>query len=83
MWWAEKIYQVWSRSYSFVMAIQWPWQIRREQDEVVDATPVAPKRVDRRQSAINARDDCYMPIDVLAERLKKIISCKVLCDKVH
>ena len=57
-WWAEKIYQVWSRTFLFV-ATRWPWCVANaEVEEKVEATPVAPKRA-RRQPAINARDVCY------------------------
>ena len=59
-WWAEKLYQVWSRLYSFVVAIRLPWQARTEAEAVVEAAPVAvtPKR-SRRQQPVDARDVCY------------------------
>ena len=59
-WWAEKLYQVWSRLYSFVVAIRLPWQARTEVEAVAEATPVAvtPKR-SRRQQPVDARDVCY------------------------
>ena len=57
-WWAQKLYQVWSRLYSFVVAIRLPWQARTEveADVEVDAE-VQPKRSRPRQAAINARND--------------------------
>ena len=52
-WWAEKLYQVWSRFYSFVRA-RLPWQPKTE----VEAEEVTrPKRVRHRQAAIDARND--------------------------
>ena len=56
-WWAEKLYRIWSRSYSFVRA-RLPWQSKAEVEAEVTATEVAPKRT-RRQPAIDARDACY------------------------
>ena len=61
-WWAEKLHHVWSRLYYFVMTIQWPWHVRTEVEadndnvDAADATSVVPKRVGRRQPAIDARD---------------------------
>ena len=53
-WWAEKLYQVWSRTYSFVVAIRLPWQPKVE----VEAEEVThPKRVRHRQAAIDARNE--------------------------
>ena len=65
MWWAEKLYMVWSRLYATVATFHWPWQVQVSQEEEVEAIPVAPKRirVGRRQPAINARDACYKSID--------------------
>ena len=79
VWWAEKIYQVWSRLYLFI-ATRWPWGVTvDEEEEEAKATPVAPKRA-RRQPAINARDVCYNLFDAFVKRLKqKLISCKILC----
>ena len=55
-WWAEKIYQIWSRLYLFI-ATRWPWGVAVGEEEAKDF-PVAPKRT-RRQPAIDARDACY------------------------
>ena len=57
-WWAQKLYQVWSRLFSFVMTVRLPWQARSEveADVEVDAE-VQPKRSRPRQAAINARND--------------------------
>ena len=56
IWWAEKIYKVWSRLYLFI-ATRWPWRTAIEEEEA-KAVQVAPKRT-RRQPAIDARDACY------------------------
>ena len=79
VWWAEKIYQVWSRTFLFV-ATRWPWCVAgAEAEEKVEATPVAPKR-SRRQPAIDARDACYKLFEAFVKRLKKkILICKILC----
>ena len=53
-WWAQKLYQVWSRLLSFVMAIHWPWQATNGV-EVKDE--VQPKQVRHRQAAIDARNE--------------------------
>ena len=55
-WWAQKLYQVWSRLYAYVTAIRMPWQARSEVEDEAEATPVAPKR-NRQQAAIDARND--------------------------
>ena len=53
-WWAEKLYQVWSRLYSFVR-VRLPWQPKIEVEAEVE---VQPKRASRhRQAAIDARND--------------------------
>ena len=53
-WWAERLYHIWSRLFSFLMAIHWPWQatngLEVEDDEAVQ------KRV-HRQVAIDARNE--------------------------
>ena len=51
-WWAEKLYQVWSRLFSFVMTVRLPWQVKTE----VEAE-VQPKRGRHRQAAIDARNE--------------------------
>ena len=56
IWWAEKIYKIWSRLYLFI-ATRWPWRTAIEEEEA-KAVQVAPKRT-RRQPAIDARDACY------------------------
>ena len=57
-WWAEKIYQIWSRLYLFI-ATRWPWCVANaEVEEEANNVQVAPKR-SRRQPAIDARDACY------------------------
>ena len=56
-WWAEKLYQVWSRLYSFVTAIRLPWLPKTEVEGEVEVQ-VQPKRASRhRQAAIDARND--------------------------
>ena len=59
-WWAETIYKVWSRTYSFVRA-RLPWRPKTEVEADVDAevdAEVQPKRVSRpRQAAIDARNE--------------------------
>ena len=73
VWWSEKIYKVWSRSFLFV-ATRWPWCVTAaaEVEEKAEATQVAPKRSRRqRQPAINARDACYKLFDAFAKRLKR------------
>ena len=80
IWWAEKIYKVWSRSFLFI-ATRWPWCVTTgaEVEEKAEATPVAPKR-SRSQPAINARDACYKLFEAFVKRLKKkILICKILC----
>ena len=58
VWWAEKIYQVWSRLYLFI-ATRWPWGVTvGEEEEEANNVQVAPKR-SRRQPAIDTRDACY------------------------
>ena len=52
-WWAEKLYKIWSRSYSFVVA-HWPWQAKNEVEADVQ---VQPKRGRHRQAAIDARNE--------------------------
>ena len=53
-WWAEKLYQVWSRLYSFAR-VRLPWQPKIEVEAEVEAQP---KRASRhRQAAIDARND--------------------------
>jgi len=54
-WWAEKLYQVWSRLYCFVVAIRLPWQARAVVEAEVEVT--RPKRVRHRQAAIDARNE--------------------------
>ena len=54
-WWAEKLYQVWSRLYCFVVAIRLPWQARVVVEAEVEVT--RPKRVRHRQAAIDARNE--------------------------
>ena len=58
-WWAEKIYQIWSRLYLFI-ATRWPWGgAVAVAEEEANNVQVAPKR-SRRQPAIDdARDACY------------------------
>ena len=57
-WWAEKIYQIWSRLYLFI-ATRWPWGVAAVAEEEAKDVQVAPKR-SRRQPAIDdARDACY------------------------
>ena len=55
-WWAEKLYQVWSRLYCFVVAIRLPWQARAVVEPEVEAE-VQPKRGRHRQAAIDARNE--------------------------
>ena len=70
VWWAEKIYKVWSGLYLYI-ATRWPWGATvAEEEEEAKATPVAPKR-SRRQPAINARDACYNLFDALSKGLKR------------
>ena len=53
-WWAETLYQVWSRLYSFAR-VRLPWQPKIEVEAEVEAQP---KRASRhRQAAIDARND--------------------------
>ena len=54
-WWAEKLYQVWSRLYSFVR-VRLPWQPKTEVEAKVEAE-VQPKRGRHRQAAIDARNE--------------------------
>ena len=54
-WWAEKLYQVWSRLYSFVR-VRLPWQPKTEVEAEVEAE-VQPKRGRHRQAAIDARNE--------------------------
>ena len=61
-WWAEIIYKVWSRTYSFVRVLL-PWQARTEVQAEVEVT--RPKRVQHRQAAIDARNE-YMIIKLFA-----------------
>ena len=82
VWWAEKIYRVWSRLYASVVAIQWPWRINNgieaKDGTEAKATEVAPKR-NRRQPAIDTRDVCYKLLMMLLKGpKKKAISCKIL-----
>ena len=58
IWWAQKLYQVWSRLYSFVVAIRLPWQVGNDA-KVDDAAPVEapPKRGRHQQAAIDARNE--------------------------
>ena len=54
-WWAEKLYQVWTKAYAFVR-VRLPWQTRVE----VEAEEVTrPKRVrhHHHQAAIDARNE--------------------------
>ena len=53
-WWAETIYKVWSRTYSFVR-VRVPWQARTEVQAEAEVT--RPKRVQHRQAAIDARNE--------------------------
>ena len=55
-WWAEKLYQVWSRLFSFVMTVRLPWQVKTEVEAEVEAE-VQPKRGRHRQAAIDARNE--------------------------
>ena len=57
VWWAEKIYHVWSRLYLYIVT-RWPWGVTTGTGVEEEATPVAPKR-SRRQPAIDAREACY------------------------
>ena len=60
-WWAEKLYKIWSRSYSFVRA-RLPWQTEAE----VEAEASPPKNARRpRQAAVEARDACYKSMNAL------------------
>ena len=67
-WWAQKLYQVWSRLYSFLVAIRLPWQASNGNvvNDAADVNPVERKNVrgpirrprDRhQQAAIDARND--------------------------
>ena len=59
-WWAQKLYQVWSRLLSFVMTVRLPWQARSEVEAEADVevdAEVQPKRSRPRQAAINARNE--------------------------
>ena len=61
-WWAQKLYQVWSRLYGIVVAIRLPWQAKNEVDatdgiEAKADVEVQPKRGRYRQAAIDARND--------------------------
>ena len=53
-WWAEKLYQVWTKAYAFVR-VRLPWQARAEVQAEVEVT--RPKRVRHRQAAIDARNE--------------------------
>ena len=57
-WGAQHFYQVWTRLYSFFVAIRLPWQAGNAA-KVDDAAPVEapPKRIRHRQAAIDARND--------------------------
>ena len=56
-WWAERLYNVWSRLYANVTAIRLPWQARTEV-EVEAEDKVELKRVrQHQQAAIDARND--------------------------
>ena len=60
-WWAQKLYHVWSRLFSFVMTVRLPWQVKNEVEETdgIEARTdeVQPKRGRHRQAAIDARND--------------------------
>ena len=60
-WWAQKLYQVWSRLFSFVMTVRLPWQVKTEVEETdgIEARTdeVQPKRGRHRQAAIDARNE--------------------------
>ena len=55
-WWAEKLYQVWTKAFGFVVA-HWPW--RSKATEGAEITPIQspPKRLRHRQAAIDARNE--------------------------
>ena len=55
-WWAETIYKVWSRTYSFVRA-RLPWQPKTEVENENEIEVTRPKRVRHQQAAIDARND--------------------------
>ena len=57
-WGAQRFYQVWSRLFSFVVAIRLPWQVGNDA-KVDDAAPVEapPKRGRHQQAAIDARNE--------------------------
>ena len=61
-WWAQKLYQVWSRLYGIVVAIRLPRQAKNEVDatdgiEAKAEVEAQPKRGRYRQAAIDARND--------------------------
>jgi len=56
-WGAQKLYQVWSRLFLFVMNVRLPWQVKTEVEAEVEVQ-VQPKRASRhRQAAIDARNE--------------------------
>ena len=65
-WGAQKFYRVWTRLFAAIVAIQWPFTIRRGSVESEDVPADAPKRPTRRQMAIGARDVCYNSIDAFS-----------------
>ena len=66
-WGAQKFYHAWTRLFAAIVAIQWPFTVRKGSVESEDVVPAdAPKRPTRRQTAIGARDVCYNSIDALS-----------------
>ena len=57
VWWAQKLYQVWTKAYEFVR-VRLPWQARAEVKAEDDVAPVEapPKRGRPQQVAIDARN---------------------------
>jgi len=85
-WWAQKLYQVWSRLYSVLVAIRLPWQASNGIiiNDDADANPVERKNVRgpirrhrHQQAAIDARND-YKTICCCNQMTESFVNCKVL-----
>ena len=55
-WWAEKLYQVWTKAFGFVV-VHWPWGSKAAEGVEINLVEAPPKRGRHRQAAIDARNE--------------------------